>query len=97
MGRWGALGSSRQPRSRDRFPAGRVNANPPVMTQEVCCEEADEDDKRKRRPGSRLVQQVNGGASAACDPTCTLLPAARGKAQAAIFHPFISTRWRLSF
>lgn len=35
-GQGGLFGISRQPRSRERFPAGRANANLPVTTREVC-------------------------------------------------------------
>lgn len=35
-GQGGPLGSSRQPRSREWLPVGRINANLPVMTHEVC-------------------------------------------------------------
>lgn len=55
-GQGGLLSSSRQPRSRERFPVGRIKTNLPVMTHEVCWEE----DKRRRRKAyfkqSRRVQ-----------------------------------------
>lgn len=35
----GLLSSSRQPRSREWFPVGHINANLPVMTHEVCRQE----------------------------------------------------------
>lgn len=38
-GQGGLFGSSRQPRSREWFPVGRINANLPVMTHEVCSQE----------------------------------------------------------
>lgn len=56
-GQGGLFSSSRQPRSREWFPVGRVNANQPVMTHKVCWSEERMQSNRIRS----MFRVVTGG------------------------------------